>query len=269
MQLLQSNGKQIGYTTGRGGLEKGRKTLVFVHGSGGNHLLWNHQRRYFQGYYNVVSVDLPGHGEAGGTGEESIEAYAHHLLHLLRSLPGEVFCLFGHSLGGAIVQMSALLSAQHVEALVLVGTGARLRVLPAVLTNIRERFQEAARLMSDYAFSKKTSEDIVQSGMEAILMARPEILLGDLTACDRFDIMDRVGEIQAPTLIICGRDDMLTPPKYAEYLANMIKDARLEIIEGAGHMVMIEQPEQLNRSVMGFLETLGETKVDARQQNPQ
>jgi len=256
MQLLQSNGKQIGYATGRGGMEKGRKTLVFVHGSGGDHLLWNHQRQFFQKSYNVVLVDLPGHGEAGGAGEDSIEAYTSHLLHLLRSLPGDEFCLFGHSLGGAIVQMFALLHPQHVEALALIGTGARLKVLPAILTNLQERFEETVRLINDYAFSKKTSPDLVHRGIEAMLRTRPSVLHRDLTACDRFDIMDRVGEIRVPTLLVCGRDDLLTPPKYAQYLAETIEDARLEVIDGAGHMVMIEQPEEFNRRVMEFLRAL-------------
>jgi pimeloyl-ACP methyl ester carboxylesterase len=258
MHVLKSDGKQIGYATGQGGLKEGRRTLVFVHGSGGDRLLWNYQRQFFQKSYNLVLVDLPGHGEAGGAGEDSIEAYAAHLLHLLQSLPAEKSCLFGHSLGGAIVQLFSLRYPQHVEALGLIGTGARLRVLPAVLTNIQERFPEAVRLMSDYAFSRETSTDLVQRGMETIRKTGATILYGDLTACDQFDIMDRVGEISVPTLVVCGRDDLLTPPKYAQYLVDRIRNARLEIVEGAGHMVMIEQPEEFNQRVEAFLEGLAD-----------
>jgi pimeloyl-ACP methyl ester carboxylesterase len=137
MQFLRSHGKRIGYATGQGGIVLTRKTLVFVHGSGGSHVLWNYQRRFFQNAYNVVMVDLPGHGETGGEGEKSVEAYADHLLRFVRSLPGGMFCLFGHSLGGAIAQIFAVSHPNQLHALVLVGTGARLKVLPEIFTGIQ------------------------------------------------------------------------------------------------------------------------------------
>ncbi len=254
MSIIQSNGKQIGYVTGSGGLREGLRTLVFVHGSGGSHLLWNYQRQFFEESYNVVAVDLPGHGEAGSDGEDSIGAYAGHLLNLLRTIPGDVYCLFGHSLGGAIIQEFTLLHPQYVEALVLVGTGARLRVLPEILEGIQERFDETVRSICHYAFSKKTPPDLIEKGIETMLKAKPAVLYGDFAACDRFDIIDRVGTIRVPTLVVCGSDDMLTPPKYAHFLAEKIEGAQVEIIEGAGHMVMIERPHEFNRSVMEFLQ---------------
>lgn len=261
MPIIQSDGKQISYVTGRGGIQEGLRTLIFVHGSGGSHLLWNHQRRFFEKSYNVVAVDLPGHGEAGSDGEESIGAYVEHLFHLLRVLPGSAFCLFGHSLGGAIVQQFTFLYPQYVQALVLVGTGARLRVLPEILEGIQERFEETVKMICDYAFSKKSSQDMVEKGIETILQARPAVLYGDFAACDRFDIMGRVGTIRVPTIVICGGDDVMTPPKYARFLAEKIKGARLEIIDGAGHMVMIEKPDEFNSRVMDFLESLSNMRT--------
>ena len=257
MPILQSSGKQIGYLTGSGGIRKGLRTLVFVHGSGGDHLLWNYQRRFFENSHNVVAVDLPGHGEAGSDGEDSIGAYAGHLLNLVRALPGDVYCLIGHSLGGAIIQEFTLLHPQYVEALVLVGTGARLRVLPEILEGIQQKFEETVRSICDYAFSKKASRDMIEKGIETMLQSKPAVLYGDFAACNRFDTMDRVGAIRVPTLVVCGGDDMLTPPKYSQFLAEKITGARLEIIDGAGHMVMIEKPGELNSSVIEFLQSLG------------
>ena len=263
MPVLESNGKQVSYVTGRQGMQEGLKTLVFVHGSGGTRLHWNYQRHYFEQFCNVVVADLPGHGQASTVGEKSVEAYANHLLNLIQALPGNMYCLVGHSLGGAIVQEFALLHPQYVEALILVGTGARLRVLPAILEGIPERFEETVSLINGYAFSQKAPPELIQQGVEAMLKARRDVLHGDFSACDRFDIMDRVGDIRAPSLVICGGDDRLTPPKYAQFLADKITDARVEIIDGAGHMVMIEKPEEFNRRVMDFLRTLSErTRAD-------
>ncbi|NIS60402.1 MAG: alpha/beta fold hydrolase [Proteobacteria bacterium] len=258
MPMVQGNDKQISYVTGRGGIRKGFRTLVFVHGSGGTRLHWNYQRQFFEQSHNVVIVDLPGHGEAGKDGEDSVGAYGRDLLDLLRTLPGDLFCLIGHSLGGAIVQEFTLIYPQYVEALILVGTGARLRVLPEILEGIQERFEETVRLICDYAFSKRTPVDLIQKGVEAMLKTRPTVLRGDFAACNRFDIMDRVGNIQVPTLVVCGSDDLLTPPKYAHFLAEKIEGARLETIDGAGHMVMIEKPDEFNTRVMEFLQTLSE-----------
>jgi pimeloyl-ACP methyl ester carboxylesterase len=259
MPIVQGNGKQISYVTGREGIRKGLRTMVFIHGSGGSRLHWNYQRQFFEKSYNVVIVDLPGHGEARSEGEDSVGAYAGHLLRLLRALPGDVFCLLGHSLGGAIVQEFTLLYPQYVEALVLLGTGARLRVLPEILEGIRKRFEETVRLICDYAFSKRAPVDLMQKGIEAMLETSKTVLYGDFAACNGFDIMDRVENIRAPTLVICGNDDLLTPPKYAQFLAEKIGGARLEIIDGAGHMVMIEKPDEFNSRVMTFLQTLSES----------
>ena len=256
MPIIQSSGKQISYVTGSGGIREGLRTLVFVHGAGGNHLLWNYQRKFFEHSYNVIAIDLPGHGEAGDEGEVSVGAYAGHLLHLVRALPGEAFCLSGHSMGGAISQEFALLYPQYVEALVLVATGARLRVLPEILEGIQERFEETVNSMCGYAFSKKASSNMIQKGIETLLQARPTTLHGDFAACDRFDVMDRVGTIRVPTLVVCGGDDVLTPPKYAQFLAEKIQGARLEIIGGAGHMVMLEKPDEFNSRIKEFLQTL-------------
>ncbi|MBW2056685.1 MAG: alpha/beta hydrolase [Deltaproteobacteria bacterium] len=254
MYVLHNRGRRIACVTGKGGMDEGRKTLVFVHGSGGSHLDWNYQRLFFQQAYNVVMVDLPGHGRAGGQGESSVEAYADHLLHVVRSLNCRVFCLFGHSLGGAIAQRFAISHGDLVQSLVLVGTGARLRVLPEILNAVEERFEEAVARISQYAFSKKAPRDLVLRGMEAMLREEPSVLLHDLKACDRFDIMDRVREIGVPALVVTGREDRLTPPKYARYLAERIEGATMEIVEGAGHMVMLEQPERFNLSASRFLE---------------
>jgi len=256
MPLVESHGKHIAYQTGRGGITQDRRTLVFVHGSGGSHHQWNRQRQLFQESHNVVLVDLPGHGPTACPGEKSVDRYADHLFSLIRSLPGDVFCFIGHSLGGAIIQAFALRYPHHVEALVLVGTGARLRVFPEILRGIRGRFQETVRLMSEFAFSKDAPQDLIRQGMEALLETSPAILHGDFSACDVFDIMDRVGDIHVPTLVVCGSEDRLTPPKYAHFLAESITGARREIIQGAGHMVMLERPDEFNRSVNEFLETL-------------
>ena len=82
---------------------------------------------------------------------------------------------------------------------------------------------------------------------------RPAVTIGDFTACDGFDVMDRIGQVRLPVLVIVGEDDELTPPKYAEFLARAIPGARLARIPRAGHYVSLEQPDEVNHAIRSFL----------------
>jgi pimeloyl-ACP methyl ester carboxylesterase len=94
---------------------------------------------------------------------------------------------------------------------------------------------------------------LVDLGRERFREAGPDVLLGDLTACDRFDVMERLGEIDVPALVIAGTADRLTPVEYARYLAEHISEAQIAVIEDAGHMVMLERPAEVAESIRRFL----------------
>ena len=89
-----------------------------------------------------------------------------------------------------------------------------------------------------------------------MMKTSPEVIYSDFEACDKFNVMSRLKEIKLPTLIICGLEDQVTPVKYSEYLKNNIPNSRLEIIANAGHMVMLEKPEELNERLEKFIKEL-------------
>jgi len=82
------------------------------------------------------------------------------------------------------------------------------------------------------------------------------VTLGDFLACDRFDAMTRLAAIRTPTLVVVGRDDRLTPPKYGRFLADGIPGGRLVEVEAAGHFPQLEQPAAVNAALRGFLAAL-------------
>ena len=82
------------------------------------------------------------------------------------------------------------------------------------------------------------------------------MILEDFKACNRFDIREKLKEIRRPTLILCGQEDRLTPVKYSTYLHENIPNSRLLLIPKAGHVVMAEQPEPLNRALEAFLDAI-------------
>jgi pimeloyl-ACP methyl ester carboxylesterase len=85
---------------------------------------------------------------------------------------------------------------------------------------------------------------------------RPTLLHGDLLACDQFDVTSRLENIHIPVLVLCGTDDQLTPRRYSESLAGQIPGAALQIIDGAGHLVMLEQPRRVAGLISVFFKSI-------------
>jgi len=230
---------------------KGSEVPVFyIHGSAGDAEIWRNQLKEIGGY----AIDLPNHGFSGKAKIGSIDDYAHFVFELVSRISGSGI-IVGHSLGGAVAQKVYLNHKRVVEALVLAGTGARLRVLPKVLEGLKENPSETAKFMADMAFHRK--EFVEDFGR--LFKERAGILLEDLTLCNEFDLLDdfRSGKVKfdVPALAIVGENDFLTPPKYSEFFKAF--GAEVRVVENAGHMVMVENPEAFNGCLKEFLSSLG------------
>jgi pimeloyl-ACP methyl ester carboxylesterase len=226
--------------------------IVFIHGSGGSGAVWHYQTRAFAG---SDAIDLPGHPQ--GELLPSIEACADWIKGYIDSRGYSDVVLVGHSIGGAIAMQYALQHPEDLAAIVLVGSGARLRVMPQTLEALRGAIDDPTQLGPMLRFSWKE----VERNLRNELIAKHEALgaapfVNDLEACDRFDIIDRLGEIATPTLALCGTEDVMTPPKYSRFLAEKIAGAQLEIIEGGTHMVFLEKPDAVNQAIERFLNSL-------------
>jgi pimeloyl-ACP methyl ester carboxylesterase len=160
-------------------------------------------------------------------------------------------------MGGAIAIEIALGEPKLLSAIVLVGSGARLRVAPMIMSEIRRDYVHAAELITGWAYSARTDTSFRRVSIQELLEVPAEVTYGDFEACDHFDRMGEVGRITLPTLIVCGEDDKLTPVKYSQYMKDKIRDARLVIIPSAGHSVMLERPDELNAALQSFLAELG------------
>ena len=137
------------------------------------------------------------------------------------------------------------------------GTGAKLRVNPSYLKHCREPGADNV----DWLKHQKSSYKGVESDIYRVLLQRaeeigPEVELNDLLSCDRFDVMQDVGNIHLPTEIICGESDDMTPVKYSNYLMQKIPGAHQDIIPGADHFVQLKRYQQVNAKIEKFLQRL-------------
>jgi len=253
MPIVNINGTRIAYWLGNQGFSRKGEIILFIHGAGGNQLIWSFQKAFFEKDFIPIVIELPGHGNSEGDGRDEISLYAKDVLSFMRELRLQRIFMVGHSMGGAIVQTIALSHPELIRGIVLVGTGARLRVPPMILERIKTHFEEMIPKLVNYAYSRKTSKELIEQGIKLLMQCKPHVLYNDFLACDRFDKMRDVEEIGLPTLIICGAEDELTPIKYSKYLREKIKRSALEIISDTGHMVMIESPSEFNNKIREFI----------------
>ncbi|MFN2194869.1 MAG: alpha/beta fold hydrolase [Anaerolineales bacterium] len=234
--------------------DTGRFPLVLIHGSGGTHLHWPPEVRRIPGQ-PVYALDLPGHGKSEGLGQQAVSEYAEAVIAWSDAVGFEQAVFTGHSMGGAICQYLALHFAERVAGLGLIGTGARLRVLPEILENSASSltFPRAVDLIMQKAYAPQTDPRLVELARARMLEVRPTVLHSDYLACNQFDLMAEIKNIQAPTLIMTGLEDQLTPPRYAQYLANKIPKSTLILVPEAGHMLALEKPHEVASELLNFL----------------
>lgn len=226
--------------------------VVFIHGAGGSSQSWYFQRE-LQKSMEVILPDLPGHGGSPGPACNSIEALRDAVHETLGSLHVEKCYIAGHSMGGAVAMSLALACPQIVKGLILIGTGAKLKVMPEFLEGIRKDKEKTVKSIIELAFGRNTPLPVKENGISEMMKCEAETIYNDYYACDHFDVMDSVERITVPTLIVCALSDLFTPPKYSEYLNWKIKGSQIKLIEGSGHLMMIEKPAEVNAAIRGFV----------------
>ena len=226
--------------------------VVLVHGAGGTLMHWPSAVRRMAGR-TVYALDLPGHGDSAGPGARTIDAYAATLLAWLDGVGLPRIGLVGHSMGGAIAQTVALAAPDRIAALGLAATGPRLPVAPALLDDLQHAFPAAVRRIARLAYARKVDAQLIETFAEQLESTSSSLVYGDFLACSTFDVTTELGRIACPTLVLCGTADRMTPLQLSNDLVQAIPNAILHTIEGAGHMVMQEEPEQVAGEIDQFL----------------
>lgn len=231
-----------------------KRTLIFIHGAGGSSQVWNNQLSSLRDY-QLISIDLPGHGASVEAPLTSIEDYSQSIYKFIgRNRDPRKSILIGHSMGGAIAMDFAIAHPELVEGLVLVATGAKLKVNPAFLDTLSQGKHPFE--LVPFLYSSSAPQMFLDESIEEMKKVPAEVYLADFLACDAFNCTNKIHSLQIPTLILCGEEDRMTPIKYSQYLHQSIIGSRLEIIPHSGHMCMLEKPIQVTLAIEQFCRTL-------------
>lgn len=238
----------IGFSASRDE-DGGLPTLIMVHGAGGSSEVWSGQVSGLSRLVQAVAIDLPGHGKSKDPAMESIEAYSDWLAGVIEKTAEKPVFLMGHSMGGAITQITAIRRPELLSGIILAATGPRLRVAPQFLQGLQEDFNATVERFLGYAYGPEAGDALIKEGIRIMEEAGPDVVFKDLSACDSFDSAKGLSGIRMPCLILCGEKDLLTPPAFSAKLHDAIAGSTLKHIPEVGHTLMIENPRAFNQIV--------------------
>ncbi len=241
------------FLTARWPLDPQKPVLIFIHGAATSKGLWQFQVNALADVANPIALDLPGHGGSRGPGYKRIADYAQSVIHFMDAVPLDKAVMCGLSMGGAVVLDLLIHHPQRCCAGILMHTGAKLKVMPLIFDTISRNYHQYFDLMIQFALAKETEPGNISELLRDIVADSPETAILDFTACDSFDVMDRLHEIDLPVLVIVGDQDNVTPPKYGRFLCEKIVRSCLVSINGTGHLSPLEKPETVNHVLRDFL----------------
>ena len=225
--------------------------LLFIHGSGGCAESFRFQLAAFAG---ARALNLPGHPQ--GELLPSVAAYTVWLHEYVQRERLTDVVLAGHSLGGAIALQYALDHPGNLRGIVLIGSGARLKVHPRFLEPLAAAVAEPARWNAQNGEYQRIAPDLARLMNERRIENGPAAMLNDMRACNDFDVMAHLAEITLPVLAIVGSEDVMTPPKYSTFLAAQLPHCEMVLVEGATHTGYAEQPDVFNAAIASFVGSL-------------
>lgn len=217
--------------------------------------MWKRSLQYLSGPRAAFAVNLPGH-PSGAVACRTVEEYAEAVRGFVSEVGLRKVVVCGHSMGSAIALALALAHPDTVKGLVLVGGGAKLGVAPSILDGLSSQPLKAIEEIITPMSFHRVSLEMGREARAALSLSNLAVFLNDYSACNGFDVREKLSRISVPTMIVCGEDDRMTPPKFSQYLNAHIPGSSVFLIPEAGHMVPLEKPAALGGLVQSFLSRL-------------
>ena len=262
MQLNVDREEIYAYTGARA-LVAAQPSLLFVHGAAHDHSVWALQSRYFAHHgYNVLAVDLPGHGRSAGAPLASVEAIAQWLPRVLDAAGVTSAALIGHSMGALAVLACAAQFPDRVSKMALLGPAVPMPVSDELLAAAKADDHLAFDLINGWSHSaaKQLGGNQVPgmwmtgAAMRLLERSHPGALYVDLNACRGYaDGLRAAVQIRCPALVILGARDIMAPPKGAQQMLDALADKQVRMLPNTGHAMMAEQPDAVLDALRTFV----------------
>jgi pimeloyl-ACP methyl ester carboxylesterase len=253
--LVTVNGHETFVATGGRDFDASLPTIVLLHGAGFDHTTWALHSRWFAHHgFGVLAPDLPAHGRSSGAPLASIADMADWTAALLDASGVAKARLIGHSMGSLIALETAARHPAKVSGLSLIGTAATMTVGPDLLKAAEANDHAAVNMVSIWGlgFQAELGGSLapglwMHSGAQRVLeQCRPGVLFNDLAACNAYqNALAAAAQVSVSTSFILGERDMMTPLKAGKALAAATPNSRTVVLSGAGHMMMVERPDEL------------------------
>lgn len=278
MYITVNSQKIYAYTGGKA-FDAAKPTLVFIHGVLNDHSVWILQTRYFAHHgFNVLAVDLPGHGKSEGNCPKTVEEAADFVLALLQSAGLKEAALIGHSWGSLIALHAASIAPEHglrITHLALVGTAFPMKVSPALLDASLNQPMKAIEMVNTFSHSMLSPPPSalgpgtwLYGGSRALMRrvlasnARENVFHTGFKACDSYEeaflasnrLLALIKSSPIAILFIVGIADQMTTPKAAQALIDALPHAKVAKVSG-GHQLMTEAPEETLKALSNWLKT--------------
>ena len=255
--IFQLENKNIHASDSGQGIDINKDTIVFLHGSGLSHIVWSLAEQFFSSKnYNVLSIDLPGHGNSDGPCLDSIEKIADWMEKVFDKLKLKNLILVGHSQGCLEILEYSSRYKERLKKIVFVGGSNKMPVHPDLIELAQSGHSDAVKLMMKWGYegSKKfiggnPVEKIIQSPRDI-----SEILAVDLNACNNYSNGSEAAKvIDLPSMLIFGELDKMVNLEAGKKFSNLIKNSTTHVIKGCGHMIMIEKAFEMREKILEFL----------------
>ena len=258
---LSVNGTDIFVASGGRTFDASQPTIVFLHGAGFDHTTWALHSRWFAHHgYGVLAPDLPGHGRSSGAPLPAIADMADWTASLLDAAGTTTAKLVGHSMGSLIALETAARHPAKVSALSLIGTAATMTVGLDLLQAAEAGDHAAIDMVSIWGLGYQAELGgslapglWMHGGAQRVLEnGRPGVLFNDLSACNAYQgALVAAAKVAVPATLILGERDMMTPARAGKALAAALPNSRTIVLRGAGHMMMVERPDELLAALQG------------------
>ena len=240
--------------------KKNKPALVFANSLGSDLHIWDEVVESLADDFRIVRYDLRGHGlSEASPAPYSARDLSEDIIALMDLIEMGQAIVCGISVGGIIAQSLALDHPERVRALVLSDTGARIGSVESWEQRIELVRAEGLNAWKEptmerwFSLEHRRRHPAALRGYATMLLkTAPEGYIGVCCALRDADFHDAAQRIKSPTLVLCGAEDIATPPQLGRELASLIPEAKFSLIEGAGHLPCVEKPVEMAERMMEF-----------------